>query len=302
MIIFRNNIPKSYQPYSSHLHPYQSVDYEQPKVFLWHSSPTISRSDDHVDKKPKNNNELNTKQTQPTSATKTFDGTANALFRGRNAQVFDSDTALTMSVDLPGVNIKNVSIEVDQGVLSIAAERQSSLGNITKMPQQFFINDMKVDLENLEANLTDGVLTITLPKKAESKPIAISITNQSPPETKGGDGEMQFSYDLPGVKANDIQLEFHDRAVTLHATRHQGGNTANIDKQFLINPSKIDTASMKAYLADGVLTIVGIQKEIPKKTVSVSSGAASTVPGEKSNDTNEDDMVVVETVNDDDNE
>ena len=239
---------------------------------------------------------------------------------------YDPAHSLLVSVDLPGVSSKDVTIEVANGVLSVAAERPARAGgNSTKQKQQFVINERKVDTDKLQANLVDGVLTITLPKKEETKPTAITVAAQGPPEeqintnenNKDTDtGVWQFTYDLPGVKAQDIQLEVHEDTLTLHATRHHhrnGGTSATtMDRKFSVDPTRVDTESMQGYLADGVLTLRGTRRPESAQTkvvvVPVSCGNTTTVSSsqidaiQKQNDDSsgesleQDDMVLVETV------
>jgi len=296
MIFLRSSTPDTYNPYSGHLY--------RPKVYLWHSSPeshapTGLSPDHHVDKKPKNG-KPDVPQQQIAPKVENNDE-PNVIFHARNAEVTENDNALVMSVDLPGVKSTDLNIEVEKGVLSIVAERKSSTGNSAKMVKQFFINDQKIDGGKLEANLTDGVLTITLPKKEETKPVAIPLVKQAPPEMEG-DNVVQFTCDLPGVKVNDIKLEFHERTFTLHAKRQRGQNTSKIDKQFVVDSSNVDTESLKAYLADGVLTITAVRKEALKQVVSVSSGALPVATSNQSDDSKDDDGVLVETVNNEDDD
>jgi HSP20 family protein len=281
-------------------------------------------STEHVDKKPKNC-ELQTSQ-------KLADGSSRVVFHGRNTQMVDLKDALIVSVDLPGVPREDVTIEVENGVLSIAAERPPRAGgsSSTMQKQHYRINEHKVDVDKLQAHLVDGVLTITLPKKEELKPIAISVAAHGPPDEQINNkdaGVWQFTCDLPGVKANAIQLELHERTLTLHATRQNGadGRTATtMDQKIWVNPTQVDTESIQGYLADGVLTLLGTRRpEIaktkvvvpvscgnttaissnPEDTKSKSSDESQTQDdnsGEESRD--QDDLVLVETVHADGDE
>ena len=332
MIYLRNSAPRNYNPYSIHLRPYKPLNYNSsPKVLLWHTSPTAAACDatEHVNKKPKNG------ELQSTSSQELADNNSSSrvVFQDRTTQVVDDKDSLIVSVDLPGVSSKDVTIEVANGVLSVAAERPARAGgNSTKQKQQFVINERKVDTDKLQANLVDGVLTITLPKKEETKPTAITVAAQGPPEeqintnenNKDTDtGVWQFTYDLPGVKAQDIQLEVHEDTLTLHATRHHhrnGGTSATtMDRKFSVDPTRVDTESMQGYLADGVLTLRGTRRPESAQTkvvvVPVSCGNTTTVSSTQidassqkqiddssGENLEQDDMVLVETVQADDDD
>lgn len=297
MMFFRNTAPVTYHPYSGHLY--------RPKVYVWHSSPeghapTTSSPVEHLNKKPKNG-KPNAPQQQLATKVAKEEEEPNVMFNNRQAQVIENGNALIMSLDLPGVKRQDLNIDVEKGVLSIVAERKSSTGNTRKMAQQFFINDQKVDAGKFEAYLTDGVLTITLPKKEETKPVAIPVVKQAPPVMEGNNC-MQFTCDLPGVKVNDIKLEFHEQSITLHAMRQRGQGTSSIDKEYVVDSSNVDTESLKAYLADGVLTITVARKEVPKQVVSVSTGTPPVDASKTSDEAKDDDGVLVETVNNEDDD
>ncbi|MGO1949370.1 MAG: Hsp20/alpha crystallin family protein [Mycobacteriaceae bacterium] len=98
----------------------------------------------------------------------------------------DDDYVLT--TDLPGVDADSIDIDIDNGVLTISAER-----NTTQDPEdrkwianerftgsyrrQVTVSD-SVDTEKVTADYTDGVLTVTLPvaEKAKSRKISVGRT------------------------------------------------------------------------------------------------------------------------------
>ena len=99
--------------------------------------------------------------------------------------VAETDDAITVKADIPGVDPKAVDITVDDGVLSLKGERTSETedhGENYHRSERFhgtFSRSVKlpstVDLENILAEAKDGVLTITLAKKAEAKPRQVEV-------------------------------------------------------------------------------------------------------------------------------
>ena len=101
----------------------------------------------------------------------------------------EDDKSYTIEMDMPGVRKEDLEIGIKENVLSIYAERkrvnkqkliESSAENsenkendnevvVSKYEQSFNISTKGIDVENIEANLTDGVLKIVLPKKEEVK-------------------------------------------------------------------------------------------------------------------------------------
>lgn len=99
--------------------------------------------------------------------------------------VFEDGDALLLRFELAGVEPKDVDIRFENGVLTLRGERkleredkkenyhriEMSYGSFTRS----FSLPATVDAERIKAESKNGVLTVTLPKKAEAKPRAISV-------------------------------------------------------------------------------------------------------------------------------
>ena len=97
----------------------------------------------------------------------------------------ESDDSILLRADLPGVDPKEVTIEVKDNVLTLRGERklesedsekdfrrvERSYGNFTRS----FTLPRTVDSENVSASYRHGVLEVTLPKRAEAKPRQIDV-------------------------------------------------------------------------------------------------------------------------------
>ena len=114
------------------------------------------------------------------------------FFSGRQASAFaptfevkETSDAFVIQADLPGVDEKNLDINVHNGVLSVAGHRDAEerkegetyalyerqFGSFSR---SFAMPDM-ADGERIDAKLENGVLTLTIAKRAEAKPRKISI-------------------------------------------------------------------------------------------------------------------------------
>jgi len=99
--------------------------------------------------------------------------------------VFESAEAITLKVELPEVNAKDVDIQIEGNALTLRGERnlenadkRDSYHRIERTYGSFgrtFTVPSTVDTENVSAESRDGVLRITLPKKAEVKPKQIKV-------------------------------------------------------------------------------------------------------------------------------
>ena len=95
-------------------------------------------------------------------------------------EINENDNKYQISMDLPGVKKSEVSaqLEDDGRVLHVSGGRKVIKDGKTvetKFDKRFTIG-RNVDVSQLTANLSDGVLTVTAPKKKEPEPMKISIT------------------------------------------------------------------------------------------------------------------------------
>jgi HSP20 family protein len=100
-------------------------------------------------------------------------------------EVKETTDSFVLKADLPGVEEKDLDISVHNGVLSVSGSRQAEerkegesfaiyerqYGSFSR---SFALPDM-ADGDRIEANLANGVLTLTIAKKAEAKPRKIEL-------------------------------------------------------------------------------------------------------------------------------
>ncbi len=91
-------------------------------------------------------------------------------------------------IDLPGVKAENLEITVERNVLTVAAERnwQRQEGDQPYFGERYRGNFRRqiqlgdgLDLENLEADLHDGVLTVRIPVAEQAKPRKVQISQSN---------------------------------------------------------------------------------------------------------------------------
>ena len=104
--------------------------------------------------------------------------------------VFEDNDGITLKVELPEVDAKDVEIQLEGNTLTLKGERK--LENEEKRDgyhriertygafSRSFTLPNTVDAEHITAETKDGVLKVFLPKKAETKPrqIKVSVTPQ----------------------------------------------------------------------------------------------------------------------------
>ena len=117
-----------------------------------------------------------------------FEDMAEALSERGWAPAVDireTEDAYEVIADLPGFDKKNVDITLENNVLTLRGERkwegeetEQSYRRIERAYGEFtrsFSLPTQVDSEKVDASFKDGVLTVHIPKSAESRPRRITV-------------------------------------------------------------------------------------------------------------------------------
>ena len=98
--------------------------------------------------------------------------------------IFETSEALTLVLEMPGVEKKDLDISLENNVLRVDGRIDFSKYegmdplyteyNVGHYTRSFNLSN-KIDQEHIGAQLDDGVLTLTLPKAKEAQPRRISI-------------------------------------------------------------------------------------------------------------------------------
>ena len=98
--------------------------------------------------------------------------------------IYETEDALTVVLEMPGVDRDNIEVNVENGVLTV--EGTINFGkyeglqpiyseyNIGPYRRSFRLSS-RVDQDNIRAELRDGVVSLVLPKAAEAKPRRIEV-------------------------------------------------------------------------------------------------------------------------------
>jgi HSP20 family protein len=99
--------------------------------------------------------------------------------------IYEAPDALTVVLEMPGVEKKNVEISVEDGVLNVQGRLDlSKYQGLTPLYTEYNIGhysrsfrlSSKIDQNKIGAEMKDGVLFLTLPKVEEAKPRTIRIS------------------------------------------------------------------------------------------------------------------------------
>ncbi|MGA3341015.1 MAG: Hsp20/alpha crystallin family protein [Methylocella sp.] len=100
------------------------------------------------------------------------------------AVIYETEDALSVILEMPGVEKNNVDVRVEGGVLKVEGRLDFSKYqglqplyteyNVGHYFRSFQLSS-KIDHSRIEAELKEGVLALTLPKVEEAKPRTIQI-------------------------------------------------------------------------------------------------------------------------------
>ena len=127
-----------------------------------------------------------------------FDGYARRAPIAPRVDVKESDNAYTLDMELPGRTENDVNIELDRNTLTISSKEEETVEKSSegkkdkkeekKNSERWLIRERRcssfsrsfqvpevVDSENVRASFKNGILNITLPRKALTAPKRIAI-------------------------------------------------------------------------------------------------------------------------------
>ena len=100
--------------------------------------------------------------------------------------IYETPNELVVKADLPDVNEKDIDVRVENNLLTIRGERKFeksvSEENFLRVERTYgafsrsFSLPNTVNPETIGAEYKNGVLTVTLPKREESKPRQVKVT------------------------------------------------------------------------------------------------------------------------------
>jgi HSP20 family protein len=117
--------------------------------------------------------------------------------------VWQGEDGFYVALDLPGVDPSSVEITTEQSTLTIRGERSPEYGEghnvlVAERPQGSFARQLQiteaVDLDDVEASYSDGVLRLRIPMAKAAQPRRIQVQHR-PSGTQVGDRSDSGSAD-----------------------------------------------------------------------------------------------------------
>ena len=99
--------------------------------------------------------------------------------------IYEDEHSVTLKVEVPGLDPKDVDVQVENHTLTIKGERkfekEEKEENFHRIERRYgsfvrsFTLPITVDTENIKADYENGVLKVQLAKRAEAKPKQIKV-------------------------------------------------------------------------------------------------------------------------------
>jgi HSP20 family protein len=114
----------------------------------------------------------------------TQEKTDRAETRAPAADVTDDGEVFRIVMELPGVSKENLGVELKDDVLRVTGQRPALSEkekllvdgrHAARMFERQFTLGQEIDREKVTAKLDNGLLTVTLPRRAEVKPQRIQV-------------------------------------------------------------------------------------------------------------------------------
>ena len=113
---------------------------------------------------------------------------------GMPLDLYRTGETFVVKVDLPGVDPASIDIDIEELTLTIRADRPADEGEVQwlahERPSGTFARQLTlgygVALDRIEADYTDGVLTLTIPVAEEAKPRKIAVQHGTGRQLKEG--------------------------------------------------------------------------------------------------------------------
>ncbi len=101
--------------------------------------------------------------------------------------IFETDDLVNIVAEMPGVDKKDVSIGLEEGILTISGSMHGEIvENENPLLKEYetgnylrrFSMSEDIDQEKIEASMSSGILTVRLPKATRAKPRKIEVKGE----------------------------------------------------------------------------------------------------------------------------
>ena len=134
---------------------------------------------DKKTKKVKNTNDQKVKKSEFTG-----EKTVAGKYYVPLTDIIETEKSLIVTMDMPGVKKESINVKLEDNILEVDSQIDHSPYNdlnpvyteynVGHFTRKFTVSN-DIDTGKIDANLSDGVLTLTLPKAPEAQPRRIKV-------------------------------------------------------------------------------------------------------------------------------
>lgn len=100
-----------------------------------------------------------------------------------SSDVEENDKEIRLEMDVPGVKAADLDVTFRDGQVHVSGFRRTKTvdGKSVKRARyarSFTVDEDSLDVSKIKANLSDGVLVVTIPKKPNKTPVKITVTTE----------------------------------------------------------------------------------------------------------------------------
>lgn len=102
----------------------------------------------------------------------------NSATRRVPVDLYEDKDNTYVRAELPGVNRADITLELVDGYLNLAATRKTKTGeheHATALSRSVSVPEAAVQPDKISAVYENGILTVTLPKREETKPVKVTV-------------------------------------------------------------------------------------------------------------------------------
>jgi len=127
----------------------------------------------------------------------------------------ETPDAAKMSLDVTGFSPEEISIHIDEFVVSIKGQRTNKLGDVFCLDRRFRLDKNTANVDQVTASFDDGILELTVPKKSVAGPRKIPIvvsgfnaeTETEPTASDNNNEEEASSHEEENVVADSNEVD-----------------------------------------------------------------------------------------------
>ena len=113
---------------------------------------------------------------------KTIEKTRTLRSATPSVDIYENENEILLYADMPGVSKEDVTVNIENGKLSLSGIRRldhKGVSNLEEFADVEYVRNFSIpqtiNVENVAAELKDGVLTLHLPKSEAAKPRLIEV-------------------------------------------------------------------------------------------------------------------------------